>query len=270
MVKRVVGPLLDEDRYSYIQCAAKAWDIWRGTWSEPELDVARAAVRTGDVVLDVGANFGLYSYHLSRAVGPAGRVYAFEPVPFTNKTLRRVARVLSLDNVEVVAKGCSDTNERITFSVPLAPMGTLSAGMAFIGTRSHEHDGKETQVRWHATREFVGEVVRLDDFLPEQHDVSFFKIDIEGAEPMAFAGAMRLLERHRPTLVVEINPFYLRGFGKTLPDLIDPLFALDYRMYRYDDTRRGLVDVSRPDVVEDNYVFVHPRRRDRLVGILPS
>src|SRR5579859_1057758 len=238
IVKRFVGPLLDEDRYSYLQCAAKAWDIWRGAWSEPELDVVAHAVGEGDDVLDVGANFGLYSYHLSRRVGLRGRVWAFEPVPFTYKTLRRVGRVLRLSNVEIVPKGCSETNERVTMRVPLAPMGTLSAGMAYIGTRTHDHPGRETQVRWSATREFEADLVRLDDFLPKGLDVSFLKCDVEGAEPFVFRGARSLLDEHLPTIVCEINPFYLAGFNLQLGDLLDPLLQRGYALFRYDERAR--------------------------------
>jgi FkbM family methyltransferase len=270
IIKRVARPLLDENHYSYLQCVAKAWDIWRCSWYEPEIEVARAAVSRGDTVLDVGANFGLYAYHLSKAVGPVGRVYAFEPVPFTYKTLRRVVRVLRLDNVEIVPKGCAERNERITFSIPLAPAGTLSAGMAFIAGRTHDGPGKETQVRWTATREVEAEVVRLDDHLPALDDVSFLKCDVEGAETFVFRGATKLLDRHRPTLVIEINPFYLRGFGLALADLLDPLFDLGYSLYRYDETRKKLLSVAPPDVVEDNYVLVHPRRRERISALLPS
>ena len=35
----------------------------------------------GGVALDVGANVGLHTIVMSRLVGPAGRVFAFEPDP---------------------------------------------------------------------------------------------------------------------------------------------------------------------------------------------
>jgi FkbM family methyltransferase len=268
LAKHALRPLLNEDRYSYVQCAAKAWDIWRGTWHEPEIEIIPHAVAAGDTVLDLGANFGLYCYHLSRAVGPTGKVWAFEPVPFTCTTCRRVLTVMRLENVELVPKGCADKNEDVIFSVPLAPMGTLSAGQAYIGTRDDDQPGKETQVRWTATREVKAAVVRLDDFLPPLADVSFLKIDVEGAETFAFRGATKLLDKHVPTIVCEINPFFFKGFGLTVDDLIQPLLARGYDLYHYDDNLRKLVGVKPANVVEDNYVFVHARRRDRLAALL--
>ncbi len=47
-------------------------------------------VRTGGVVLDIGANIGYYTLIAARLVGPAGRVYAFEPDPENFKLLKKL------------------------------------------------------------------------------------------------------------------------------------------------------------------------------------
>ena len=46
-----------------------------------------AAVRSGDVVWDVGANIGHYTQQLARAVGETGQVICFEPVTSTHARL---------------------------------------------------------------------------------------------------------------------------------------------------------------------------------------
>src|SRR5439155_7240762 len=49
---------------------------------DPESHILREllrALKPGDVVWDVGANVGMYAMLIARAVGPAGRVCAFEP-----------------------------------------------------------------------------------------------------------------------------------------------------------------------------------------------
>lgn len=48
---------------------------------ERDLDVARRLAVPGSVVLDVGANVGIYTRVLSETVGAAGRVHSFEPLP---------------------------------------------------------------------------------------------------------------------------------------------------------------------------------------------
>src|SRR5215210_3986918 len=89
LLKSVLAPLLNEATYSSIQAIAKARDIKSGSWSEPELELCRLVLREGESAIDIGANFGLWSYHMARAVGPSGHVYAFEPIPFTARTFRK-------------------------------------------------------------------------------------------------------------------------------------------------------------------------------------
>ena len=270
LVKKALYPVLNEHTYQYLQAASKAWDIRRGKWTEPEIDLVAPAVRPGETALDIGANYGLYCYHLSRALGGRGRVHAFEPVPFTFDTLRTVARLLRFRGVELHRKGCSDRAGRITFTVPVQASGAAAAGQAYIGGRDDDREGKEEQVRWAGTRDVVCEVVALDEFLPDVENLSLVKCDIEGAELLAFRGAERMISRHLPTVICEINPWFLEGFGITLGELLSFFSDKGYRLYHY--TNGGgagrLREVPAGEVREDNYVFIHPARGDRFAALL--
>jgi FkbM family methyltransferase len=268
IVKRLLYPVLSDDSYAYAQALAKAWDIRFGDYPEPERDLIPLLVHRGDTVLDVGANYGYYSYPLSRAVGPTGLVYAFEPIAFTYRTLRIVAKLLRFRSVQIVPKGCSDRAGSITFEVPTQANGALSAGLAYVGGRNEDRPGRETQVRWTGTRRVEAEMIRLDDFLPTLRDLSFIKADIEGSEVFAFRGGQQTIERHLPTVLCEINPWYLEGFGLTVGDLASLFFERGYGLYRYQKER--LTPTTVPEVVEGNYFFVHPSRASRLRSILPD
>jgi FkbM family methyltransferase len=260
-VKHVLAPLVSEHVYQYFQGVAKAWDIRRGRFTEAEIALIPVAVRPGDTVVDVGANFGLYCHALSHAVGRTGRVFAFEPVPFTCRTLRLVVRILRLGNVEVVEKGLSDRAGTVSFTVPLQESGAASAGQAHFSTRCDERRGKEKHAPWPHSRDVTCEVVRLDDFLPHLPDLSFLKCDIEGAELFAFRGAEQTIDRYFPTVLCEINPWFLDGFGIPLAELTDFFFRKDYRLYHYDEGARRLEEMTDlAKIIEDNYVFIHPRR----------
>jgi methyltransferase len=52
----------------------------------------RELVRPGDTALDIGANLGYYTRTLCRLTGPAGRVYAVEPVEPIRRVLARNVR----------------------------------------------------------------------------------------------------------------------------------------------------------------------------------
>jgi FkbM family methyltransferase len=269
--KTLLHPLMNETTYKYMQAASKALDIRKGTWSEPDLELVKIGLREGETALDLGANYGIYAYHMSRAVGKTGKVYSFEPVPFTFDTLKIVARLLGFaHNVELVEKGCSNENGKITFSVPVQQSGAFAAGQAYIGERNDERTGKEEQVRWTETKPVEAEVVRLDDFLPEIKDLPFIKADIEGAELLCFRGAEKIFAKHLPTTVCEINPWFLEGFGIRLAELTRFFFDKGYKMYFYDNKngQKRLREVSETDIVEDNYVFLHPSRFERFADLL--
>ena len=272
LLKKALFPVLNEASYSFFQTVAKAWDIRTGSWAEPELDLIPLAVRPGDTVLDIGANYGLYTYHLSRAVRPSGKVYAFEPVPFTHATLCRVSRLLRFRNVEIVPKGCSDTNGAVRFTLPLQGVGPLSAGLAHLEGRRNDRDGKGIHFPYEKTQEILCDVIRLDDFLPKGLTISFIKCDIEGAELLALRGAGRLILDHRPTVVCEINPWFLDGFGIHLSELLEFFSEKGYRLYRYEKTggHKIVKAVASEEVVEDNYLFLHPSRATSFASLIAS
>ena len=119
----------------YLQTIAMAKDIYSDEWAvnnEPEIFWIKSILDSGDVAIDVGANYGLYTYNLSKAVGNKGFVYAFEPVPYTFRTLERIIKIFQLKNVKLINKGCSNNNGKIKFSIPLQKNGTICAGLAFI------------------------------------------------------------------------------------------------------------------------------------------
>lgn len=270
IVKRLIAPLLTDGTYSLFQAVAMGWDIRSGGWWEPEIELIDRCVREGDTVLDIGANYGLWAYYLSRAVGADGKVYSFEPIPFTARTFRTIGRALGFSrNVDLVNKGCSDTAGRVSFTVPVQSGVAISAGLVHIAGRRDARPGKDVHASFTATKNVECEVVRLDDYLTAVDRLSFVKCDIEGADLFAMRGARGLLAKHRPVVVIEINPWFLEGFGLTVAELHGFFEELGYCCYRYDEGGQ-LVPTAVEEIVEDNWIFVHPANSDRLRGILPA
>jgi FkbM family methyltransferase len=159
---------------------------------EPELAMLRTIVPGRGTAIDVGANRGIYSYALARM---ADRVEAFEPNPFLAALLRRklAPRVqvhqLALADFEGAAKFCIPQDER---GIDIHLMGHLRDGVRQV-TPAGSHAESETEVR----------VATLDSFaFPE---VTFIKIDAEGADMAVIAGARRTILQHRPALLVELT-----------------------------------------------------------------
>jgi FkbM family methyltransferase len=162
-----------------------------------EIRAVRAALRPGDVAVDVGANKGAYTWWMRHAVGPTGRVIAFEPQPEMAAYLRDARAAMGWDNVEVREAAASDRSGRATLRVP---GGGPSQGASLeAGAVSGAH------------REIPCAVERLDDALAGAARIALMKIDVEGHELAVFRGAAGILARDHPVLLFECEMRHLDG-----------------------------------------------------------
>jgi FkbM family methyltransferase len=76
-------------------------------------------VKPGDWVLDVRANVGHYSHRLSDLVGPAGRIFAFEPVRETFELLTANVARFAHANVTLLNVTASDTARTVGMTAPV-------------------------------------------------------------------------------------------------------------------------------------------------------
>ena len=161
--------------------------------AEPDLEIVAELVRGGDIVVDVGANFGLYTKVLSDLVGPTGRVYGIEPVPETFDILVTNIERLDLANVIPLNLAASERAGDATMEIPRRPKG----GENFYRARlSDAPDG--------TLRRVVVATAPLDDMLRDAGTVSFVKVDVEGHELSCLAGATRLIAQ-QPAWLIEVS-----------------------------------------------------------------
>ncbi len=147
-------------------------------------------VSPGDVVLDIGANKGIVTYFLGKAVGPEGRVLAFEPQPEMEELITKVAASFRLENVEVFPLGLSDREEETSlFRGEAGSTAVLESG------RDWQQDEIKIQIK------------TLDGFLEEQQlaHVDFIKCDVDGYEMHVLKGARKLLEEVGPKVLIEVS-----------------------------------------------------------------
>src|ERR1039458_7626249 len=88
-------------------CGAELWAS--GQFKEAQNNITIACLRPGDVCIDVGANIGYYTLIMSKAVGPQGQVYAFEPVPPTFNYLNKILTETKSFNVKAFQLAISDS-----------------------------------------------------------------------------------------------------------------------------------------------------------------
>ena len=176
-----------------------------GSWEPHILAEIQARLQPEDVFVDVGANVGIMAFHAARAVGPRGRVIAFEPNPDNVQSLLHGMVENGFGNISLHACGLSD--RRGVFSLA----GHSNSALAEVDRTSRL---SHTQIG--------------DDVLGGESRIDMVKIDIEGHEPAALRGLRATLKKHRPILLCEFNPLRL----------------LEYKEASLDDFARQLFDVS--------------------------
>jgi FkbM family methyltransferase len=256
--KRVFWRLLPESAYQRLLAYIKARDFTRGRFREPELDLLASLVREGDTVIDVGANHGMWTLALSQAAGNAGRVYSFEPVPFTFGVLSAVARQERLKNVTLFNEGCSDRAATMQMTVPRQRAGSSDDLQAHLSARDSDGEGGGDE-----SITVACEVTTLDTALSELDRAALLKLDIEGAELLALKGGAELIARTRPAIVCEVDAKFLRGFGQQPADMTGFLAQWGYQPHRYDGAARRLERIEDPDrIAHANVVFLTAAQRD--------
>jgi len=185
-----------------------------GSFEHLETELVLREVRTGDVVVDVGANIGYYTLLFARQVGPTGHVYAFEPDPHNFGLLRRNVLQNGYTNVTCVPCAVGDRS------------GTV---------RLYRNQGNRGDHRIYDSRD--GRIaidtacVSLDDYFADiDRPVNFIKMDIQGAEALALRGMQRLLGRASGGLRL-LTEFWPRGLtlcGENPGQFLDSLHGLRF------------------------------------------
>ena len=149
-------------------------------------------LREGDVAIDIGANLGYYTRPMARIVGAAGRVYAVEPVPVIFGVLRR--NVDGMDNVELFNCALGEQERDIEMANDsVASGGYFGTGRNFVSEGGAAADAITFTARMRRGSELFGGLERID----------FIKCDIEGYETVVMREMRPLIERHRPTVLIE-------------------------------------------------------------------
>jgi FkbM family methyltransferase len=174
------------------------------------------------VVVDGGANIGFFTIPVAqRLKGRGGRLISFEPQRMLYYALCGSVALNDLDNVHPmnVALGQvsgTATLPTVDYSQPndfgtVSVTRTASAARTPRALRTHEVD-----------------IITIDSM--ELTRLDFLKLDVEGCETQAVAGAMRTLQQHRPWIWIEyfiIGKEAVKTALRELPDY--DFYIMDYQ-----------------------------------------
>ena len=168
-----------------------------GTHEPSVVQGLKEVVQPGWTAIDVGANIGYYTLLMANRVGPHGKVIAFEPLAENFRILQENIKLNGHANVMAENLALMSRTERIELR-----SATPGAITWVASVKVDQNSAVESQ---------SVEAVTLDEYVQKKGiaKVDFLKIDVEGAEASVLDGAMSVLSKHRPILLIELH-----GFGR--------------------------------------------------------
>ena len=139
--------------------------------------------------IDVGAYKGVYTYFLAKY---SKKVYAFEPNPKSYKILKKTVN----KKVEVLPYALSNKSSFDLLKIPKGRKGYSNQGGSIRNVKLDKNFGK-----------LKVETKKIDDL--KLKNIGFIKIDAEGVELKVLNGAKKLIQKYKPTLLIEIEERYI-------------------------------------------------------------
>lgn len=172
-------------------------------------------LQPGDHCLDVGAQFGYYTVLMGHAVGPAGRVAAVEANPALIRLLRDSLAVNGLNWCELVAAAVTDEAGQTR---SLMVRESYAGGATLMGSM----DGADRSLR-----SVDVPTVTLDQVVAAWPRLDWIKLDVEGAEQLAWRGASGILGRFpRVQVLMEFNPGAYESASRFLDEIREMGFSI--------------------------------------------
>jgi FkbM family methyltransferase len=177
---------------------------------EPELNpYFEKYVKRGSIAIDVGAHIGTHTLTMARLTGAEGLVHAFEPQVKIYQELLVNLDLNNITNVYAHFVALGDRHMRVSMDPPLENNeGGTSLGQG----------GNRVELR------------RLD--LYRFDNVSFIKIDAEGASYSILKGSEETIRNNKPAILVEVYWAGSEKQNEEATQIIELIYSYGYKTER--------------------------------------
>lgn len=152
----------------------------------------------GKVIVELGANLGVYTIYFSNAAGKNGKVYSFEPNPVVFQLLEKNIYKNCCENVRLFNFGIGESDSKLIFVSKRFVNETGSFDKSIQEKLKGDTFGYKS---WDID-------IKKLDFLMDieiKDKIDFMKIDIEGMEEEALLGSKELIRNNLPEIYVEVH-----------------------------------------------------------------
>jgi len=196
MVKYLLQSILGYRRY--IRCFA--WfkvKTLRTDSREQDFMYFLSMLPNEGTVLDIGANLGFLSAHISRQL-THGNVIAFEPMPDNLNALHYVVKQFQLNNVRVEAFALGNEDGQVEMVLPVEGKAKQQGLSHVVHKEITQHnEGIKFKVP-------IKKLDSLSYLFDKGVTITALKIDVENFEQYVLEGAKNLFSTHHPLLYIEL------------------------------------------------------------------
>jgi len=207
-----------------------------------ETKIIKDEIKSGDIVLDLGAHIGYYTLLFAKYVGSTGKVFAFEPEPSNFSLLKKNISENNYTNIIVEQKAVSDSNSKIDFWI-----GQDSSG----ANRIYKPEKTNTQ----KFKKSSVDCIKLDDYFSNSEffsKINFIKMDLEGAEYKALLGMHSLLQNDNISILTEFSPNSLDDAGSSPSKFFDLFLNEGFKLFYLDDLKQKIIPIEKNDLTQIN------------------
>lgn len=197
-----------------------------------EIELLKKHIKSGDVVLDIGANIGFYAQLLSELVSNSGKVHCFEPDKVNFSHLKNATK--NFKNIIIHNKAVGP-----------------KTGLLKIYTSKNLNVDHRTYKPEEYEQEIDIDAIAIDDYLKDNLKVDFIKIDIQGFEMQAIQGMQKVLQYNQHLkMISEFWPYGLRTAGSSVIDYFNFLTTLNFNCYLLDQNQLKKLDLAQVKTLE--------------------
>lgn len=237
--------------YGYLVENEIFWAGLTNGWEKESLKLWIKLCETSDVILDIGANTGVYSL-IAKAMKPSSKVYAFEPVKRVFSKLQENILLNSYD-ITALEKAVSNADGIATiYDTDAEHTYSVTVNENFVEANSK---AIETTI----------ETCTLNSFIKQNNiaKIDLIKIDVETHEAEVLEGFGKHLSDYKPTLLIEVLNDEV---GEKINKLVQ---GLDYLFFNINENGgiRQVEKITKSDYF--NYLLCNKKRATEL-GIIQN
>jgi FkbM family methyltransferase len=225
-----------------------------GVYERDNLKIIQSFLKPETTLFDIGANIGMMAI----------------PLLYLEPTLNVISVEASPNSIDFLTKTNNDSSYKKRWIIIDKAVAEKSGIVDFYLSRSSKGalDGLKNTGRTEIVNTVKVECTTIDVIWKAQNkpEVSFIKIDIEGADLLALKGGLECINKFRPVILMEYNQTNIKPFGLSNHNLVDFIDEINYEIYYLPEIKRisSLVEMNllcKKQFIE-NYLLIPAEKRD--------